>query len=192
MLFKPTRFSVSALILSLSLLTPGCSRQPSAATENVGASLQMSNANGTATTLPAIDIYLSFAGLGWLVDDLSTTFSAIPQLTFADSDTAHTVTANISLPEPWDYYQPIIQHDKTTQQLIIASSQSFLQKCLTADSAIQTDPHFKQASANLATEGIRFQYMSPEVDKAISAIYENIATDDEDTTALITNQFHRA
>ena len=137
---------------------------------------------GVTLQLNAVDFYISVDNLGWLVDDLAGTFGMMPQLTFANTASSHTITSNLPLPQPWDYYKPVIRHDLQSKQLILASSQAFLDRCSASASAILTDPAFKEATKGLAMEGSYFKYVSPTVGQFGRKVIEQMMAQQNDET----------
>lgn len=127
-----------------------------------------------AIDLSAVDFYISLDNVGWLIDELATSFGAMPQLTFDDTPSAHSVFINMPLPEPWNYYSPVFKHDKTSKRLVIASSGDFLERCLSANSGIRKDDAFKAATRDLPKEGNNFQYMSPTIGKEGQRLMDSI------------------
>ena len=122
---------------------------------------------GSFGNFPYTDFLIAFDGVTELIESNRAFLEQQPQIAWTDTDTGFEIKVTQSPPPPFDYVQPVLIADSTTQRVFLASNQVFLDECLQNSDKLKNTDDFRQAANLLPPEGISFSYVSPEYPEAI-------------------------
>ncbi len=119
-----------------------------------------------APEVPRPELYVSLEGLGWLFDRVVKQLppEAADALTETEGGTV------LALP-PNPLGEPVLRRDEASGQVTFATSAGFLEECESGTGGLFADAAFKEATADLPTQGNGLVYLSPNFGKELRALY---------------------
>ncbi|MFT5104860.1 MAG: hypothetical protein ACI9UA_000478 [Pseudoalteromonas tetraodonis] len=128
--------------------------------------------------IPSFDFLVALDDVGWLYEKVTGNMKAemppeqVEQL-FVKGDGFEKMSLP-PLPSPeMAVIEPVVHHDIAGKRVYIASSQAYLDECLSGKTKLNDSPDFKAASAGLPTEGNGLSYVSADFMKAARKLYED-------------------
>jgi hypothetical protein len=120
---------------------------------------------------PYTDAVISIDNMGFIVPKLIEMVKDSGLFSIKEFDKYQSIHLVQEFPGDMSSYSPIMQRDKETNRLYIATTPAFLSKCLGTDNKLSGDKSYQVAVADLpVNEGNALSYISPEFSGFVSSI----------------------
>lgn len=129
---------------------------------------------GESFSFPYTDFLFRIDGLGILADAMEKRATLDPFLVSKRSEEWVVIRPAITLPPPWNAYEPSVVHELATGRIYVVSSPEFLESCLVTTRNVTQSPDFARAFDQLPTNGNGMTYVSPRMTRQMHAILDRV------------------
>ncbi|MGB8328651.1 MAG: hypothetical protein WCE62_00890, partial [Polyangiales bacterium] len=129
---------------------------------------------GESFWFPYTDFLFRIDGLGELADAIAARASTDPFITLERTEDWVIVRPAISLPPPWNAYEPSVVKEVATGRMYVVSSPSFLRRCMATKASVTESPEFVRAFEQLPRLGNGLMYFSPRLTRQMHAQLDRV------------------
>lgn len=142
---------------------------------------------GESFWFPYTDFLFQVNGMSELADAIVRRAASDPFIALGETEDWLIVSPAISLPPPWNAYQPSVIREKEGDRMFVVSTPAFLQQCLSTAHGVTETPDFIRALTDLPTTGNGLTYVSPRMTRQMHAMLDRVigATGGSITTSLV-------
>jgi len=124
---------------------------------------------GESFWFPYTDFLFRIDGLADLADAIATRAALDPFIAVQRTEDWIVVRPAITLPPPWNAYEPSVVKEISTGRMYVVSSPKFLTKCIETTDGVTQSPDFARAFEQLPKNGNGLMYFSPRLTRQMHA-----------------------
>jgi len=143
---------------------------------------------GESFWFPYVDFLFRIDGLGDVADAIAGRAAIDPFIAVERTADWIFVRPAISLPPPWNTYEPSVAKEVATGRMYVVSSPAFLKQCTGTTARVTQNADFTQAFEELPMRGNGLMYFSPRLTRQMHAQLDRVI---ENNGASITTSFIR-
>jgi hypothetical protein len=129
---------------------------------------------GESFWFPYTDFLFRIDGLGELADAITARAAVDPFVALERSEDWIIVRPAISLPPPWNAYEPSVIKEIATGRMYVVSSPSFLRRCIASTGGVEHSADFMHAFEQLPMRGNGLMYFSPRLTRLMHAQLDRV------------------
>lgn len=129
---------------------------------------------GESFWFPYTDFLLRVDGLSDLVDAIGKKAALDPFIASERTDEWVIIKPAISLPPPWNAYEPSVAKEIATGRMYIVSSPAFLERCISTTDSVAHNADFIRAFRQLSRHGNGLTYLSPRMTRQMHGLLDRV------------------
>lgn len=129
---------------------------------------------GESFGFPYTDFLFRIDGLAVLADAIAKRAELDPFIASERTQRWVVIRPAISLPPPWNAYEPSVVKEIATGRMYIVSSPKFLTKCVSTMEGVTRSPDFERAFEQLPPTGNGFVFLSPRMTRQMHAALDRV------------------